>query len=168
MSWLLWMVIAYGRSPCADLKPKKPPSPETMNLVGSVLQTALSTAGVPVAIPPGAASSLLQQDGPEKSWFYYQICTLKEAGLLSSERAQELVAASLAPPPAPSPAPGMPTGVGPPAPSAAGVYDVDAMIRQAQIEQRQQLQTMIDTYCGQPSYAEACGLWRQVLQSLPQ
>lgn len=90
-------VPALAKSPCKELKPRGKIDPETVSLVSSVARTALTSAGVPLPVGglPAGATSLFERDAGARDLLLYKICTMKEAGLLSPEKAEELVAAAL-------------------------------------------------------------------------
>jgi hypothetical protein len=189
MVWLLlWPSLAEARSGCAELKPKRQVDPQTVSLVGNVLQTALGAAGVPTPGLPQAAqaaSGLAQLQGNEgaRSWALYQICILKETGMLSTEKAQELTtelltgrpptpAAPVSPastpalvnPWATAPAAAPPAATAPPSgPVAAPTHGLSPEQAAAALAQRQAYAEQMAYVC-KPSYPQsACDYYKQVL-----
>lgn len=160
MLWLLAILAANAKSPCKDLKPKHKPSTESVQAVGSLLQTALGVAGVAIPVSPASLASVLAS-GPEaditRSWFLYQVCTLTEAGLLSPEKAQELVASSLA----------APVGAPPSsAPNPAGEMTPPSGMSLQIAAARQGFVDTVAIYCSPrlgPEYAAGCTGARQML-----
>lgn len=101
---------AWASSPCAALKPKQEADEGAMKVVNTVVQAAQASlqASTGMAAAPRESPeqlSLLRGDDLARAWFVYQICTLKEAGLLSPEKAESLVETVLVgDPAAPAPA----------------------------------------------------------------
>ena len=88
---LLSLSTAEARSACKALKPSQPADDAMMSLVNGAIDSAklyLSSGSADVS---RGEVSQLQDDDLAKAWFIYQICTLKEAELLSQEKAEELV-----------------------------------------------------------------------------
>lgn len=198
MVWLLlWPSLAEARSGCGELKPKRQVDPQTVSLVGNVLQTALGAAGVPTPGLPQAAqaaSGLAQLQGNEgaRSWALYQICILKETGMLSAEKAQELTTELLTgrPPtpaspatapaaPAATPALVNPWATAPAAAPAAATASLPQAVAAPTLrlspEQAAAALAQRDAYAEQmayvckPSYPQsACDYYRQILATWDQ
>ena len=82
---------AEARSACKALKPSQPADDAMMSMVNGAIDSAkLYLSGGTADVSRGEVSQL-QNDDLAKAWFIYQICTLKEAELLSQEKAEELV-----------------------------------------------------------------------------
>lgn len=82
---------AEARSACKALKPSQPADDAMMSMVNGAIDSAkLYLSGGTADVSRGEVSQL-QDDALAKAWFIYQICTLKEAELLSQEKAEELV-----------------------------------------------------------------------------
>lgn len=88
---LLLTTSAEAKSSCKDLKPKQAADPVTMALINGVISGAQLALTGTTANSAQSQRSELQDDDLAKAWFLYQICTLKEADMLSSEKAEELV-----------------------------------------------------------------------------
>jgi hypothetical protein len=113
---LLSLSTAEARSACKALKPSQPADDAMMSLVNGAIDSAklyLSSGSADVS---RGEVSQLQDDDLAKAWFIYQICTLKEAELLSQEKAEELVELVLVG----GATPAAPAAVTPAAPAAQG------------------------------------------------
>lgn len=91
LTLLAALSTAEARSACKALKPNQPADDAMMSMVNGAIDSAklyLSSGSADVS---RGEVSQLQDDDLAKAWFIYQICTLKEAELLSQEKAEELV-----------------------------------------------------------------------------
>lgn len=91
LTLLAALSTAEARSACKALKPNQPADDAMMSLVNGAIDSAklyLSSGSADVS---RGEVSQLQDDDLAKAWFIYQLCTLKEAELLSQEKAEELV-----------------------------------------------------------------------------
>ncbi len=80
-----------AKSACKALKPKQAADDVTMALVNGAIDSAKLYLSGGTATTSTAQTTQLREDDLAKAWFVYQICTLKEAELLSAAKAEELV-----------------------------------------------------------------------------
>lgn len=163
MLWIAFVALASAKDPCRELKPREKIDPAAIELARSAVQIALSAAPVPGAagvvatLPPTATlSSALGGSPGARSQALYEICRLKEIGMLSPQKAEELTAAVL-------------TGEKPAPPAPVRSFE-DTLRRQA-AEQAQQIQAqaraeiveLMELYCGMSGMEAACEMYKASL-----
>ncbi len=83
------------RSACDRLKPEQRLTEEKMNIIDGALHGGKYTMGASVELSSQAGSSvnmqLLSSDNLARSWFIYQACVLKEAGMVSEEMMDDMM-----------------------------------------------------------------------------
>jgi formylglycine-generating enzyme required for sulfatase activity len=91
--FLLALPSTASPSQCKDLKPKQKIGDGPMEYINAALSAAqLATTGRAIQLDAktSKAVTLLNEDALAKAWSLYQICLLREAGMVSQPKAEQL------------------------------------------------------------------------------
>ena len=163
MLWMMLVAVGWAGNPCKELKPKHKINPATVALARGALQTALSYGGVPLAssalatIPQPQSFGAIAGNEDAKAQTLYEICTMKEAGLLSATKAEELTVAALTG--------SVTTQTVAPTKTAEGKRIKEALDTAAQIQAagRADIVEAMNLYCATAGMEAACDMYRESL-----